>query len=107
MAEESSDEFRQIYFWAWGKKITCFAALMKLGLEERYFGGNWYEEDEAHLIANIERELEELWALFESDDKPDPEIVKRKAVDLANRAMMLADKSATLCPPEDTVEHKN
>ena len=100
---EASDEYRKLNFWAWGQKVTCFAAQMKLGLEERYFSGNWYEESEAHLLANIESELEQLWAMLE-DGELEPEVAKRKAVDLANRAMMFADKCTTLCPPEDTDE---
>ena len=76
---------------------------MKKGLEERYFGGNWYEETPEHLLSNCERELEELWALL-AEEKTEPIVVRRKAVDLANRAMMFADKMATLCPPETEQE---
>lgn len=76
--------------------VQAFSIAMedKLAIR-RYHGGRevWVEESYSKLKAGLRRELDELEQALEAGDEKD---ILWEAVDVANRALMIADKAGLM-----------
>ena len=72
------------------EELQWFATEMEAKLSENDGKGGWLENDYSYLLKMLKEEVDELEKAL-IDCSNDPEVV-REAADIANYAMMIADK---------------
>lgn len=92
--DSNNDQIKQM--------VDTFSARMHKKImqrQERWGKTSWKKADPLGLLAHLNKEVAELVeeiAKTERGEKTDPELLLMEAVDIANLAMMIADRYATI-----------
>ena len=81
-------------------EVQWFAEQMEIKLRENDWKGGWKGESVSELTARIEDETVELWQSIMPHAQPVN--IVREAVDVANFAMMVADRVREYLPPDQS-----
>jgi len=73
------------------KALYDFVVVMKEKLDENKSKGGWDSVDTSWLWMRLQKEMSELYSALNSSE-PNPEEMVRECADVANFAMMIADR---------------